>query len=114
MNDKNLHKHSLPVVGVLLAVFVVSLSLASYAPPAGTTNLLSRAFVARLVVVAPNANGQARIQVNTRLAGSQTEYGAGQAATSQFQAIGKSSGKLVRLNFVVEALHPSLLPTKSN
>lgn len=108
MNAKNLHKHSLPVVGVLLAAFAVSLSLASYVAPATSTNLLSRALVARFVKLVPARNGFARMQVTRQSTSARAQLG-GDPAAMQFQAVGRSSGKLARLDFVVEALHPSLL-----
>ncbi|MEO8105551.1 MAG: hypothetical protein ABI602_04430 [Candidatus Saccharibacteria bacterium] len=108
MNNKNLHTHSLPVIGILLSLFVLSLSLTSYAAPAGPTYLLSRALVARFVMRGPSTHGFARIQMAHQLSGARTQFGADPAA-EQFQAVGRSSGQVTRLNLVVEALHPRLL-----
>gem|GEM_PF-2064091 len=113
MNAKNLHKHSLPVLGLLTVAFVLSISLANRLATASTQNILARALVTRYIQVTPTANGLARIHINPQIAGASVVTVVDPATASDFRAIGDTSGKLVRLSFVVESLNPTkLMPRK--
>lgn len=110
MNAKNLHKHSLPVLGILVVTFALSISLANRLTTASTQGVLAKALVARLIKVEPMPNGLARFKVNYQKA-SATPV-AVDAALPEFQTVGASSGQLVRLSFVVEALNPAKLTAR--
>lgn len=105
MNAKNLHKHSLPVLGILVVAFVLSISLTNRSATTNPQGVLAKALVARLIKVEPTANGLARIQINHQGVALMTPTTVDSAATSELQAVGASSGELVRLSFVVEALN---------
>ena len=111
MNAKNLHKHSLPVLGILVVAFVLSISLANRLTTASTQGVLAKALVARLIKVEPMSNGLARFKVNYQQAGA-TSVAVEAAAVPEFQTVGASSGQLVRLSFVVEALNPTKLTAR--
>lgn len=107
MNAKNLHKHSLPVIGLLMVVFVVSLLVANRLAEAGGQGALAGVLGTRLVRVEPTANGLARVHINQQRASAALSTAVDPAATSEFQAVGDNSGQLARLSFVVEALNPT-------
>ena len=111
MNAKNLHKHSLPVLGILVMTFGLSISLANHLTTASSQGVLAKALVARLIKVEPMPNGLARFQVNHQQAGA-TPVATETAALPEFQAVGASSGQLVRLSFVVEALNPTKITAR--
>ena len=106
MNAKNLHKHSLPVLGLLAVAFVLSISVADRVATASDRTFLAKVLVTRIVRVEPTANGLAHIQINHQLASVSAPVVVDAEATSELQSVGDSSGKLVRLSFVVEALNP--------
>ena len=106
MNAKNLHKHSLPVLGIFVVTFVLSISLANHLTTASTQGVLAKALFARLIKVEPMPNGLAHFKVNYQKAGA-APASVDVAALPEMQTVGASSGKLVRLSFLVEALNPT-------
>jgi hypothetical protein len=109
VNAKNLHKHSLPVLGLLAVVFVLSISLANRVTLPATSNVLGRALVTRFLKVEPTSKGIARLQINHQLASANVATPDNSTVQSELQTVGDSSGKLVRLNFVVEVLNTTQL-----
>jgi hypothetical protein len=109
VNTKNLHKHSLPVLGLLVAIFVLSISLANRVTAAKEQLNWRQVLVTRLVRVEPTASGLARIQLNYQMTGATASTAADSTATAELRSVGTSSGKLARLSFVVAALDPTKL-----
>lgn len=112
MNAKNLPKHSLPVLGMLVVAFVLSISLSNRVVTAQTRTTWATAFNTHLLSVQPTANGLARIQLNLPSASANGASPVNPAGLSDIQAVGASSGQLARLSFVVEVLNPSKLTTQ--
>lgn len=103
MNQKNLHKHSLPILLLLSALFVLTASFAARVPNISLADA-GQALVAQTVHIERKPNGLARISIgadaNVMDANNSDE------ARDELDAIGKKSGSLTQLNFAVESLQP--------